>query len=97
MRVAVQRINLAIEQKLLEKNLTYNSGLNDFLFARRIYVDLTGTIPSYEELVTFVNSSNPNKRTYLINQLLASEGYVSHNYNYFADLLRIQTKMQGGK
>jgi hypothetical protein len=97
MRVAVQRINQAIEQKLIEKNLNYNSGLNDFLFARRVYVDLTGTIPSYEELVTFVNRSVPNKRTYLINQLLASEGYVSHNYNYFADLLRIQTKMQGGK
>ena len=47
MRVAVQRINLAIEQKLLEENLTYNAGLNDFLFARRVYVDLTGTIPSY--------------------------------------------------
>ena len=97
MRVAVQRINQAVEQKLIEKNLNYNSGLNDFLFARRVYVDLTGTIPSYEELVTFVNRSVPNKRTYLINQLLASEGYVSHNYNYFADLLRIQTKMQGGK
>ena len=97
MRVAVQRINQAVEQKLIEKNLNYNSGLNDFLFARRVYVDLTGTIPSYEELVTFVNRSVSNKRTYLINQLLASEGYVSHNYNYFADLLRIQTKMQGGK
>ncbi len=97
MRIAVQRINQAIEQKLKERKLTYNSGLNDFLFARRVYVDLAGTIPTYEELVIFVNSSNPNKRTYLINQLLASEGYVSHTYNYFADLLRIQTKMQGTK
>jgi hypothetical protein len=95
MRVAVQRINQAIEQKLIEKNLNYNSGLNDFLFARRVYVDLTGTIPSYEELVTFVNRSVPNKRTYLINQLLASEGYVSHNYNYFADLLAYSNENAG--
>ena len=97
MRIAVGRINQAIEKKLVENNLTYNSSLNDFLFARRVYVDLTGTIPTYEELVTFANNENKNKRTFLVNQLLASEGYVSHNYNYFADLLRIQTKMQDRK
>lgn len=97
MRLAVQRINQAIEGKLIEQNLNYNTKLNDFLFARRVFVDLTGTIPTYEELVTFVNDERANKRTYLINQLLNSEGYVSHNYNYFADLLRIQTKIQGQK
>ena len=97
MRVAVQQINRAIEDEQKKQKLTYFVELNDFLFARRIYVDLTGTIPTYEELVNFVNQKNPHKRTYLINQLLASEGYVSHNYNYFADLLRIQTKMQGGE
>lgn len=97
MRIAVGRINQAIEKKLVENNLTYNSSLNDFLFARRVYVDLTGAIPTYEDLVTFANNENKNKRTFLVNQLLASEGYVSHNYNYFADLLRIQTKMQDRK
>jgi hypothetical protein len=97
MRAGVKRINQAIEGKLVENNLNYNTKLNDFLFARRIFVDLTGTIPTYEELVTFVNDERANKRTFLINQLLNSEGYVSHNYNYFADLFRIQTKMQGQK
>ena len=55
MRVGVKRINQAIEGKLIEQNLNYNTKLNDFLFARRVFVDLTGTIPTYEELVTFVN------------------------------------------
>jgi len=97
MRTSVRIINEVIDTKLSEEKLTYNSALNDFLFARRIYVDLTGTIPTYEELVHFANDNRANKRTYLVNRLLASEGYVSHTFNYFADLLRIQTKMTGSK
>ena len=95
MREAVKRINLAIESKLEEKQISYNTPLNDYLFVRRIYVDLTGTIPTYEQVTSFVRNKDPYKRTRLVNQLLASEGYVSHTYNYFADMLRIQTKMPG--
>ena len=97
MRVAVQRINWAIEEKLKGENLVYNTELNDFMFARRVFVDLTGTIPTYEDLVQFINDESASKRSFLINRLLASEGYVSTSYNYFADLLRIQTKMPGEK
>ncbi|MBU60999.1 MAG: hypothetical protein CMI26_00700 [Opitutae bacterium] len=95
MREAVNRINLSIEQKLAEKKIPYNESLNDFLFVRRIYVDLSGTIPTYEQVTSFVRSRDPYKRTRLINQLLASEGYVSHFYNYLADLFRIQSQMPG--
>lgn len=95
MRKAVQRINLAIEHKLSEKGQRYNEPLNDYLFVRRIYVDLTGSIPTYEQVNAFVRSRNPYKRTLLINQLLGSEGYVSHLYNYLADMLRIQTRIPG--
>ena len=58
-------------------------------------MDLTGTIPTYEQVTSFVRNKDPYKRTRLVNQLLASEGYVSHTYNYFADMLRIQTRMPG--
>jgi hypothetical protein len=97
MRNAVRTIDQVIEDKFAEKGITYNTRLNDFLFARRVFVDLTGTIPTYEEIVNFVNQDHKNKRTYLINKLLGSEGFVSHSYNYFADLLRIQTKIAGQK
>lgn len=91
--MSVKKINAAIDRKLSEEKLPYNSPMNDFLFARRVYVDLTGTIPTYAQLVNFANDERPRKRTYLINQLLASEGYVSHTFNYFATLLRIQSKI----
>ena len=51
----------------------------------------------HHKIVNFVNQDNKHKRTYLINKLLGSEGFVSHSYNYFADLLRIQTKIAGQK
>ena len=95
MREAVNRINLSIEQKLAENQIPYNAPLNDYLFVRRIYIDLTGTIPTYEQVISFVRNKDPFKRTRLINQLLASEGYVSHLYNYLADMLRIQSQMPG--
>ena len=95
MREAVNRINLSIEQKLAEKKIPYNETLNDYLFVRRIYVDLSGTIPTYEQVISFVRNRDPYKRTRLINYLLASEGYVSHLYNYLANLLRIQSQMPG--
>ena len=91
MRTAVKKINAVIQKKLSDKNISYNSRLNDFLFARRVYIDLTGTIPNYAELVNFVNDESLHKRTHLINRLLASEGYVSSTYNYFAEMLRLQT------
>ena len=97
MRAGVRAIDDIIEKTLGKEEISYNPALNDFLFARRVFVDLTGTIPTYEELVHFANEDSKNKRTYLINRLLASEGYVSHTFNYFADLFRIQTEMTAGK
>lgn len=95
MQQSVERINRLIEKRLVEEGKTYNVPLNDYIFVRRIYVDLTGTIPSYDQVQSFVGSRDPYKRMRLINQLLASEGFVSHSYNYFADLLRIQSSIPG--
>ena len=97
MREAVATINSIIDRELQRQGQTYNSGLNDFLFARRVFIDLAGTIPTYEEIVEFANDKTPGKRTFLINKILASGEYSSHNYNYFANLLRIQsvTEEQG--
>ena len=91
MRTAVKKINAVIQKNCPIRTLAIIRGLNDFLFARRVYIDLTGTIPNYAELVNFVNDESLHKRTHLVNRLLASEGYVSSTYNYFAEMLRLQT------
>ena len=55
----------------------------DAEFARRIYLDLTGMVPSSAELTAFIADASPDKRTKLIDQLLASPRYARHLANVF--------------
>ncbi len=95
MQIAVGRIDAAIGGMLQKKGLTYNRPLNDHMFLRRIYVDVSGVIPTYEQAIEFLKNPNPQKRSLLINRLLDQLGHVSHLYNYFADMLRIQSEVPG--
>jgi hypothetical protein len=63
------------------------------ILLRRIYLDLVGRNPTFEEASAYLDSSDPAKRAKLIDQLLASEGYVSRAFNYWADALRAKTEM----
>lgn len=49
---------------------------SDEEFCRRIYLDLTGTIPTVAELNEFLGDSTKDKREKLIDKLLASPGYA---------------------
>jgi hypothetical protein len=65
----------------------------DSRWMRRLYLDAIGRIPTYEEAKTFLESTAPDKREKLVDQLLASEGYVGHMYNYFCYLLRATSSL----
>ena len=57
-----------------------------------MYLDVVGRIPSLEESARFLDSKDADKRAKLIDELLGSEGYVSHMFNWKADLLRVNTR-----
>lgn len=76
--------------------ITPNPRATDEQFVRRIYLDITGTIPTYQQTVAFLRDSSPDKRRKLIDQLLDSPGYRSHLYNYFADMLRLRDRLSDG-
>lgn len=61
---------------------------NDAEFLRRISLDLTGRIPSSEQVRTFVASEDPNKRSQLIDRLIGSKAYLERWTYWFADLAR---------
>jgi len=65
-----------------------NAALNDYQFVRRVYLDATGSIPNLRDLNKFMISTDPDKRSKLIDELLSSEGYSSHFFNYWVDILR---------
>jgi hypothetical protein len=47
-------------------------------FMRRIFLDLTGTIPSAEKARAFLKNSDPDKRAKLIDELLARPEHFQH-------------------
>ncbi len=93
--LAVKRIDAAVDAGLEKQKLKYNENLNDHMYLRRIYLDLAGRIPSYNEAKEFLDSRNKNKRQELVIKLLKSWDFASHNYNHFAELLRIKTTFPG--
>jgi mono/diheme cytochrome c family protein len=52
---------------------------SDAVFLRRVYLDIVGAIPTVEEAQKFLDDKTPDKRTRLIDQLLArKEDYAAH-------------------
>lgn len=70
--------------------------VSDEVFLRRAYLNLAGRIPSYEESEDWLADPSPEKRLALVDQLVDSEGFVSHQFNLWADALRIRTTGREG-
>lgn len=85
---AAQKIDALIDRNLKKNGVSPNPPATDEQFVRRIYLDVTGTIPSYEQTRRFLDSDELDKRQKLIDELLGSDGYASHHFNYWADVLR---------
>ncbi len=60
---------------------------SDEEFLRRLYLSLTGVIPSAPEARAFFADNAPDKRTKLVDKLLASDGYTRHMTDQFDALL----------
>ncbi|MCB1230915.1 MAG: DUF1549 domain-containing protein [Verrucomicrobiae bacterium] len=91
------RIDALMAQFWKEKGVTPRPIADDATFVRRIYLDVAGRIPTAEEARGFLEDPAENKRTALIDELLGSEGYVNHYFNWWADLLRINSNLGGGQ
>lgn len=79
-----------------DKKIELPKTLDESILARRIYLAISGRIPSYDEINSFVSDQSDQKKEYLIEELLHSPGYKSQMFNWWADLLRLQSRMRGG-
>jgi len=66
--------------RLLEAERLAPAGIksDDAEFIRRVTLDLHGIIPSTEEAQAFLDDKSPDKRTKLVDRLLASPRFVRH-------------------
>jgi len=94
--IAVQKAAAEIDALLsadwTSQGIKGNGPIGDEVFVRRIYLDLAGRIPTGAETVSFLQSKEAGKRAALIASLLQQESYVSHFYNFWADILRYKSQ-----
>ncbi|MBE7495618.1 MAG: DUF1549 domain-containing protein [Verrucomicrobiaceae bacterium] len=88
---AARQLDSVLEAHWQKQKLARNPDTDDNTFVRRVYLDIIGRIPTTREAEAFLNDKAGDKRAKLIDKLLASEAYVQHSFNYWADVLRITT------
>jgi hypothetical protein len=66
-------------------------------FLRRVSVDLIGTLPTVDETRAFLDSSDPQKRSKLIDALLERPEYADYWAIKWSDLLRVHRRAVGVK
>ena len=93
--VASSKIDSLLNEERQKEKLRLNPPVDEETFLRRVYLSVIGRIPSLKETVAYLKSSNKNKRIELISSLQNSEGYVSHNLNYWGNILRAQSNQDG--
>jgi len=87
--VAVQasRIDVEIAKRLHEKKIPASPVADDAEFLRRVTLDLTGQIPSYERTTAFLGDRDPKRRAKLIDELLESPEFGKHFALLWSQLL----------
>jgi hypothetical protein len=75
--------------KMIDDGVKPAARSTDEEFLRRVYIDVTGRIPSPEEARAFLESSAENKRAKLIDQLLDSPAYADQLTTFWANKFKV--------
>lgn len=76
-------IDRLIEKELQASKLKGSPATNDEQFLRRVRLDLTGQLPSADEVEQFLADTDPSKRAKLIERLIDSDEYARHWARYW--------------
>lgn len=85
-------IDRHVHAKLNQLRVLPSGGCNDSTFLRRVYLDLTGLLPTPEKARSFLTDSSADKRAKVIDELLASEEFARYWALRSADLMRVNAK-----
>ncbi|WP_057937342.1 DUF1549 domain-containing protein [Algoriphagus resistens] len=82
-------VDLWVDEYFLENKLEWEGLVDDKTYLRRIYLDVTGLLPSPQELEEFRNDPRPEKRDVWLQELLSkSDEYATHWLSFWNDALR---------
>jgi hypothetical protein len=79
-------------KKWKELGLVPSDLCTDAQFIRRVSLDLTGTLPTPEQVTAFVKDADPAKRDKLVDRLLETPEYAYYFANKWSDVLRVKRR-----
>ncbi|QJW93588.1 DUF1549 and DUF1553 domain-containing protein [Frigoriglobus tundricola] len=84
-------------KKWRELGLVPSELCTDEQFVRRVFVDVTGTLPTPKQVLEFVADADPAKRDKLVDRLLDTPEYAFFFANKWADILRVKRRQEAGR
>jgi hypothetical protein len=67
---------------------------SDWEFLRRVMLDLTGRIPSADEVEAFLADTNPSKRDLKVDSLIGTPEFIDKWTMFFGDLFKLNAQAQ---
>jgi hypothetical protein len=84
-------VDTLIDNKLKKLRVLPSELSSDEVFLRRVYIDVIGLLPTVEEHDRFMASTDPQKRSKLIDELLGRKEFVDLWVMKWAELLQIRS------
>src|SRR2546430_1254716 len=81
------KIDALIQERLDQAIIPASPLTDEAEFLRRVYLDITGRIPTLEQTNAFLSAQEPDKRARLIEELLARPEYGLYFATTWRDLL----------
>ena len=90
-------IDRLVYEKLRALNILPSDPADDAEYARRVFLDIIGTLPSAEEVQRFLTDPRPDRRAQLVEALLRRPEYADYWALKWSDLLGVQRELLGHK
>ncbi len=87
-------IDTLVNAKLKNLRIAPSATCSDEVFLRRIFIDLTGMLPSVEEYKTFIANKSADKREQLVKELMERKEFSELWVLKWAELLQIRSSNQ---
>lgn len=85
------------QKKWKELGIVPSDLSSDEQFIRRLSLDLTGTLPTPDQVKTFLADGDPQKRDKLVDRLLETKEFTYLFANKWADILRVKRRGQADR
>jgi len=82
----VEKIDKALEASWSEAGIRPSPVEEDLKWVRRVYLDIIGRIPSFEEFASFAKDKSPDRRVNLVRKLLEDDQYTEEYANHWGTI-----------